>query len=85
MRPGSNPILKWQYSHVGKPLIEAWGALYEGRFPPMDPSRRTNFRFSAANLSEQLYTDYESTVQSYRQWFNNEFLPFNEESCSDSM
>lgn len=94
---GSNPsitqlsgststIARWtQYKEVGKPLVDAWAALYDGRYPPVDSGHR-----SWANVNTTLYSQaaYDAAIATKRagvDWFEENILYSTEESCSESI
>lgn len=77
--------LWWQWTQIGRPLVEAYGAANEGRFPPVDTARRGNWRNAQANLSQEIYDAALPVIQSFRDWFNDDFMPYNAETCSESM
>ena len=94
---GSNPsisqlssststIARWtQYKEVGKPLVDAWAALYDGRYPPVDSGHR-----SWANVNTTLYSQaaYDAAIVTKRagvDWFEQNILFSTAQSCSESI
>lgn len=72
-----------QYFAVGKPLVEAWAAAYDGRYPPVDSGHR-----SWANASLYSQAAYDAAVATKRRgvdWFEREVLYSTPESCSESI
>ncbi|KAI0882640.1 amidase family protein [Annulohypoxylon maeteangense] len=75
-----------QYQEVGKPLLEAWSALYDGRFPPIDPARRPYWKnYNESVNSDALYNESLTTKRAAVDWFESNILYSTPESCSESI
>lgn len=74
----------WQV--VGKPLITAWNALFDGRFPPIDPARRLGWiAFDESAINQTTYDAALDTKNQAVQWYEKEFQYSTAESCSESV
>ncbi|KAI7153411.1 hypothetical protein KC349_g8396 [Hortaea werneckii] len=76
-----------QWEEIGQPLIEAWGELFEGRFPPIDPAYRgpwsTWNTTSVSSLAE-----YERAVERKRrsvEWYEENLQFSTPGLCSESL
>ncbi|KAF2458735.1 amidase family protein [Lineolata rhizophorae] len=77
-----------QWEEVAKPLIEEWGARYDGRFPPIDPARRPGWvalledetGYSAADYADALVTKAQAV-----DWYETNLQFSTAESCSESV
>lgn len=80
-------INSWtQWSVVAKPLITAWKALFDGRFPPIDPARRPGW--IAFNESVYNQATYDAALQTKNlgvEWYERELQYSTPESCSESV
>lgn len=76
---------QWQWNTIGRDLVTRYQAANDGRYPPLDTARRANFRTWQANYTQELYDQSIPIIENYRDWFNNDFLKFDQESCSDAM
>ncbi|KAI5926047.1 amidase family protein [Camillea tinctor] len=75
-----------QYEEVAKPLISAWSARYEGRFPPIDPARRNGWaRYNESFYTADLYASALATKRAAVDWFESAVLVQTPESCSESV
>jgi hypothetical protein len=64
-----------QWNEVARPLIDAWGSLYDGRFPPIDPARRPGWvARTSDNVTQAEYEAALATKRTFSEWFNTEFL-----------
>ncbi|KAI9637823.1 amidase signature domain-containing protein [Dioszegia hungarica] len=82
----SSRINGWyQYSRIARDLIAKYSAANGGRFLPVDTARRANFKTWAANTSQELYDQSLPVIADYRSWFNDEFLSYDNQTCSDSI
>lgn len=73
-----------QWNEVAEPLISAWGSLYEGRFPPIDPARRPGWvARTSENVTEAQYEAALATKRAFSKWFNTEFLGQGFESTNE--
>jgi hypothetical protein len=66
-------------------LIAKYADANGGRFLPVDTARRANFKTWAANTTEAGYNAALPVIQNYRDWFNNEFISSDDQSCSNAM
>lgn len=79
-----NTMTQWQ--EVAQPLIETWAELYDGRFPPIDPARRSGWTaYNHTYYTQELYTEALETKRSGVDWFESEILYATPESCSESI
>ncbi|KAI1506687.1 amidase family protein [Biscogniauxia marginata] len=75
-----------QYQEVGKPLISAWAARYDGRFPPIDVARRTGWvTYNETYFTADLYDTALATKRAAVEWFESEVLTATPESCSEAV
>ncbi|KAI1634585.1 amidase family protein [Biscogniauxia mediterranea] len=75
-----------QYQEVGKPLISAWAARYEGRFPPIDRARRDGWaRYNESYYTAALYASALATKRAAVEWFEAAVLAQTAESCSEAV
>jgi len=77
--------MQYQWYNVARDLLEKYAAANDGRFPPLDTTRRTNFKLSTTGTSEALYNASIPVINDFRNWFNNEFFQYDDESCSNAM
>lgn len=64
-----------QWTEVGRPLVDAWGEMYDGRFPPIDPARRPGWiARTQDNTTTEQYADALAFKRVYSEWFNNDVL-----------
>ncbi|KAF5857938.1 hypothetical protein ETB97_005128 [Aspergillus alliaceus] len=82
-----NTIWTWdQWRIIGKPLINAWTRLSDGRFPPLDPTHRDQWqRFLTDPVKEE---DFQEALESRAKavtWFEESVLFSTNESCSESL
>lgn len=71
---------------VGRPLITAWNALFDGRFPPIDPARRPGWiSFDESETNQTTYDDALDTKNTAVEWYEREFQYSTPESCSESV
>ncbi|KAB8233020.1 amidase signature enzyme [Aspergillus alliaceus] len=80
-------IWTWdQWRIIGKPLINAWTRLSDGRFPPLDPTHRDQWqRFLTDPVKEE---DFQEALESRAKavtWFEESVLFSTNESCSESL
>jgi hypothetical protein len=74
----------WQV--VGKPLMTAWKALFEGRFPPIDPARRSGWiAFNESRTNQVAYDAALVTKNTGVEWYEKELQYSTPESCSESV
>lgn len=75
-----------QYTEVGAPLIAAWAALFDGRFPPIDPARREPWHtFNATAVNQQTYNEALRQKKAAVEWYESQFQYSTPESCSESV
>lgn len=71
---------------VGRPLIAAWNALFDGRFPPIDPARRPGWiSFDESETNQTTYDAALDTKNTAVEWYEREFQYSTPESCSESV
>ncbi|KAF2017351.1 amidase family protein [Aaosphaeria arxii CBS 175.79] len=71
---------------IGKPLITAWGALFDGRFPPIDPARRPGWKaFNETRTNQVAYDAALVTKNRGVEWYEKELQYSTPESCSESI
>lgn len=76
---------QWQWNTIGRDLVDRYAAANDGRFPPLDSARRDNFQLWRANRTQAGYDESIPIINDYRDWFNNEFFKYDQETCSDAM
>ncbi|KAI0181692.1 amidase family protein [Hypoxylon sp. FL1284] len=75
-----------QYQEVAKPLMEAWADRYDGRFPPIDPARRSGWRsYNSSYYTDAMYNNSLAVKRTGVDWFESEVLYSTPESCSESI
>jgi hypothetical protein len=75
-----------QWSVVANPLITAWKALFDGRFPPIDPARRPGWTtFNATLYNQETYDAALATKNTGVEWYERELQYSTAESCSESV
>lgn len=74
-----------QYFQVGKPLVEAWAARFDGRYPPVDSGHRSWANVNATRYSQPTYDAALVTKRRGVDWFESEVLYSTTESCSESI
>ncbi|KAL3426762.1 amidase [Phlyctema vagabunda] len=75
-----------QYQVIVKPLVNAWKALYNGRFPPVDPQWRSSWRIF--NETTTTATVHAAAVKKRAEavaWSEENLLYATADSCSESM
>jgi hypothetical protein len=73
-----------QWVEVARPLIDAWGSLFDGRFPPIDPARRPGWVARRSdNTTLAQYDAALATKRTFSEWFNTEFLGQGFESADE--
>ena len=75
------------YDEIGAALIEAYGALNDGAFPPSDPVVNLTFADGINETTRARYPDSQAKRQAYADWFNTAILPAANASdmCTDSI
>ena len=71
---------------IGRPLTTAWAALFDSRFPPIDPARRPGWRNFNESLTNQ--TTYNAALVTKNrgvEWYERELQYSTPESCSESI
>ncbi|CAJ2512020.1 Uu.00g076450.m01.CDS01 [Anthostomella pinea] len=75
-----------QYQQVAAPLMSAWAEKYDGRFPPIDPARRSGWReYNDSVYTTALYDESLATKRAAVDWFESQVLYATPESCSESI
>ncbi|KAF1808169.1 amidase family protein [Eremomyces bilateralis CBS 781.70] len=80
-----------QWTTVGEPLVREYGAKFDGRFPPIDPSARSGWlRYANATSGRTPYTYAEyveaQAVRKYAaDWYDSEIQPSSDTQCSESI
>lgn len=85
---GSTSVINtWSaWTVVGKPLITAWKALFDGRFPPIDPARRPGWiAFNETRTNQIAYDAALVTKNTGVEWYERELQYSTPESCSESI
>ncbi|KAH8690792.1 amidase family protein [Talaromyces proteolyticus] len=87
MGNSTTDLSNWtQHIDVVTPLLTAWAALFDGRFPPVDPVWRTIWTSYARNPINQSDFDNALRVKAAAvSWFEENLLFETPESCSESM
>lgn len=71
---------------IGRPLTTAWAALFNGRFPPIDPARRPGWRtFNESITNQTTYNAALVTKNRGVEWYERELQYSTPESCSESI
>jgi hypothetical protein len=71
---------------IGKPLLTAWAALFDGRFPPIDPARRPGWKnFNETRTNQKAYDAALVTKNTGVEWYERELQYSTPESCSESV
>jgi Asp-tRNA(Asn)/Glu-tRNA(Gln) amidotransferase A subunit family amidase len=71
---------------VSGPLIKAWGTLFGGRFPPVDPQWRTSWlAYNASATNPTTYAAGLKTKATAVAWFEKNILFETQASCSEAM
>ncbi|KAI2610665.1 amidase family protein [Hypoxylon fragiforme] len=78
-----NTMTQWQ--EVGRPLITAWNARYDGRFPPIDAARRPWRLYNESVFTPALYNRSMAAKRAAVDWFESSVLFSTPESCSESI
>ncbi|KAF1999082.1 amidase family protein [Amniculicola lignicola CBS 123094] len=83
----TNVINSWTaWNVVGKPLITAWNALFDGRFPPIDPARRPGWiSFNESRYNQITYDTALVTKKRGVDWYEENLQYSTPESCSESV
>lgn len=75
-----------QQLKVSGPLVRAWAALFNGRYPPIDPQWRSAWRAYPHSVSDPVaYEAGKKTKATAVAWFNENVLFETEESCSEAV
>ena len=87
MNAATNVINTWSaWTVVGKPLLTAWAALFDGRFPPIDPARRPGWaNFNESRTNQTTYDAALVTKNIAVEWYERELQYSTPESCSESV
>ncbi|KAF7587708.1 hypothetical protein BBP40_006843 [Aspergillus hancockii] len=82
-----NTIWTWdQWRIIGKPLLSTWASLFEGRFPPLDPTHRNQWQgFLTDPVREDDFQQALETRAKAVAWFEKSILYSTEHSCSESV
>jgi hypothetical protein len=80
-------IWTWdQWSIIGKPLLRTWASLFDGRFPPLDPTHRGQWQGFLTNpVTEDEFQQALETRAKAVTWFENSILYSTNNSCSESV
>ena len=83
----TNVINTWSaWTVIGKPLTTAWKSLFDGRFPPIDPARRSSWATYDETITNQ--TSYDAALVTKKrgvEWYEREFQYNTSTSCSESV
>ncbi|KAL6416205.1 hypothetical protein AUP68_00419 [Ilyonectria robusta] len=86
---GNETTTMWtfdQWKEVGKPLIDRWASLHEGRFPPLDPLLRDMWQGMEMNPpSSRSFEHVMRTKAKATAWWEDNILPGATDGCSDSL
>ncbi|KAF2190435.1 amidase family protein [Zopfia rhizophila CBS 207.26] len=75
-----------QWSILGKPRVTAWKALFDGRFPPVDPARRLGWKsFNESDTNETTYAPALAGKNTGLEWYEQNLQYSTPEACSESM
>jgi hypothetical protein len=70
-------------------VIENYQAQNGGRFPPLNPSTRSSWQRSYSRglgaATAEAAAAADAVTQDIREWWSNDFLGINAESCSESI
>lgn len=83
----TNVINTWSaWTVIGKPLLTTWKALFDGRFPPIDPARRAGLNtFNESLYNQETYSAALVTKNRGVEWYEKELQYSTPESCSESV
>lgn len=71
---------------IGSVLTSAWAALFDGRFPPIDPARRPGWKyFNTTRYNPSTYANALVEKNAAVEWWETSFQPTTPESCSDNV
>ncbi|OGM41183.1 hypothetical protein ABOM_009550 [Aspergillus bombycis] len=80
-------IWTWdQWRLIGEPLLSTWGNMFEGRFPPLDPTHRDQWQGFLANPVRE--EDFQRALEARAKavaWFEKSILFSTTDSCSESL
>lgn len=65
--------------------MDAYAAANDGRFPPLDTARRVDWPSARDTENQTQYDNALPVIAGFRDWFNNEFIPYDNETCAESM
>jgi Asp-tRNA(Asn)/Glu-tRNA(Gln) amidotransferase A subunit family amidase len=73
------------YDEIGADLVETFGALNDGAFPPSDPVVNLTFADGVNETTRARYPESQAKRAAYAEWFNTEILPASNDSavCTD--
>lgn len=74
-----------QYDEVGKPLVEKWAELFDGRYPPLDPAHRDWNRFNTTTNNPTTYATALQIKNSAVEWYEKHLQFSTDASCSESV
>ncbi|KAK3072590.1 hypothetical protein LTR53_006544 [Teratosphaeriaceae sp. CCFEE 6253] len=75
-----------QWEAIAKPLITAWAALFDGRFPPIDPARRLGWRaYNETANSLTAYNEALALKNAAVEWYETQIQYSTPGSCSESV
>ncbi|KAF2093878.1 amidase family protein [Rhizodiscina lignyota] len=74
-----------QYDEVGKPLVDKWAELFDGRYPPLDPAHRDWKHFNTTINNPTTYAQALKTKKAAVDWYEKHLQFSTPESCSESV
>ncbi|ODO08792.1 hypothetical protein L198_00525 [Cryptococcus wingfieldii CBS 7118] len=74
------------WDHVGRPMSEDYAPKNDGRRPPVGHASMKNWRIAQEDpWDNEIYDNLHKRLSLFGQWYNEEVLGRDEETCSGSM
>ena len=70
---------------MGKPLVDRWAELFDGRYPPLDPAHRNWNHFNTTVNNPTTYAAALKTKNAAVEWYEKHLQFSTPESCSESV
>ncbi|KAJ4351829.1 uncharacterized protein N0V89_007173 [Didymosphaeria variabile] len=71
---------------IGSVLTSTWSALFDGRFPPIDPARRPGWKsFNTTRYNPSTYANALVEKNAAVEWWESSFQPTTSDSCSENV